>query len=57
MRVQGATFDAAWYMVLSVLQASSTDPVKVEEVLPDIAESYYGVTGGCTLNSEEDREP
>ena len=57
MRVQGATYDAAWCMVLSVLQASSTDPVKVEEVLPDIAESYYGVTGGCTLNSEEDREP
>jgi ABC-type branched-subunit amino acid transport system substrate-binding protein len=54
---EGATYDSIWCMVLSVLQSGSTDPMKVKEVLPYIAANYYGVTGGCTLNSAGDRVP
>ena len=35
----------------------STDPIKIKEVLPDVAANYYGMTGGCALNSAGDREP
>jgi ABC-type branched-subunit amino acid transport system substrate-binding protein len=54
---EGATYDAIWCMVLSVLQSGSADPMKVKEVLPEVATKYYGVTGGCTLNSAGDRVP
>jgi len=54
---EGATYDAIWCMVLSVLQSGSADPMKVKEVLPDVAAKYYGVTGACTLNSAGDRVP
>jgi branched-chain amino acid transport system substrate-binding protein len=53
----GITYDAVWCLVLSVLQAGSADPMKVKEVLPGVAENYYGVSGGCALNSAGDREP
>lgn len=52
---EAARYDACWLMVLSVLQAQSSNPEDVIDVLPSVCESYEGVLGDCSLNEYGDR--
>ena len=49
-------YDAVWLIVLSVLEAQSFDPVKVKDVLPKVAENYFGATGWMKMNAAGDKE-
>jgi branched-chain amino acid transport system substrate-binding protein len=53
----GACYDAAWCLALTILETGSTDAMTVKEMLPEVSSRYYGVTGDCGLNSAGDREP
>ena len=53
----GACYDAAWCLALTILETGSTDAMRVKEMLPEVSSRYYGVTGNCGLNSAGDREP
>ena len=53
----GACYDAAWCLALTILETGSTDAMMVKEMLPEVSSRYDGVTGNCGLNSAGDREP
>ena len=53
----GACYDAAWCLALTILETGSTDAMMVKEMLPVVSSRYDGVTGNCGLNSAGDREP
>jgi ABC-type branched-subunit amino acid transport system substrate-binding protein len=49
---QGAgTYDACWLMALSVIEANTTDPTTIRDVLPVIASNYTGASGPCAIES------
>jgi branched-chain amino acid transport system substrate-binding protein len=49
-------YDALWIMALSAMEAGAADGPAVREVLPAVAANYTGVTGGCSLDANGDRE-
>ena len=53
----GAWYDAAWCLALTILETGSTDARRVKEMLPEVSSRNNGVTGNCGLNSAGDREP
>jgi branched-chain amino acid transport system substrate-binding protein len=53
----GACYDAAWCLALTILETGSTDAMTVKEMLPEVSSRYDGVTGNCGLNEAGDREP
>lgn len=49
---QGAgTYDACWLMALSVIEANTTDPTTIRDVLPVVASGYSGASGPCAIES------
>jgi len=48
-------YDCCWVMALSVLEAGTADGTEVAKVLPEVASSYRGVTGPCSLNERGER--
>jgi ABC-type branched-subunit amino acid transport system substrate-binding protein len=48
-------YDCCWVMALSVLEAGTADGTEVVKVLPEVASSYQGVTGPCSLNERGER--
>jgi len=50
-----AAYDAYWVYALSVLEAGSSDAMDVKAVLPDVASTYQGASGLCTLDAAGDR--
>jgi ABC-type branched-subunit amino acid transport system substrate-binding protein len=49
---QGAgTYDACWLMALSVIEANTTDPTTIRDVLPVIASGHTGASGPCAIES------
>jgi ABC-type branched-subunit amino acid transport system substrate-binding protein len=50
-------YDAIFVLAQSVIEAQSTNAVKVWGVFGRISNSTYGVTGWCGLNVNEDRIP
>jgi len=49
-----SSYDAVWIIGLAMLQTQSTDVSKIKEVIPDIAEHYYGAIGPTKLNEAGD---
>lgn len=43
-------YDGLWILSLSAIQANSTTPLAIKEVLPGVASNYVGATGRCTLD-------
>jgi ABC-type branched-subunit amino acid transport system substrate-binding protein len=43
-------YDGLWVLSLSAIQANSTAPLAIKEVLPGVASNYVGATGRCTLD-------
>jgi branched-chain amino acid transport system substrate-binding protein len=50
-----ATYDACWLYALTVLEVWTTNSNLVKLRLPDIAGSYVGASGPCSLNDYGDR--
>ena len=48
-------YDAAWILVLAILQVNSYDPVKVNNILRQVASHYYGATGNVLFDQFNDR--
>lgn len=48
-------YDGLWILSLSVIEANSTEPLKLMKVIPSVASNYVGATGRCTLNTNGDR--
>ena len=51
------SYDAAWLIGLSILEAGTSDPTAVKAVLPDIAEDYQGALGSTKMNAAGDLLP
>ena len=49
-------YDAVWLIVHSIMHVGAYDPDKVKEVLPKIAENYFGATGWMKMNPAGDKE-
>ncbi|MEM3828018.1 MAG: ABC transporter substrate-binding protein [Conexivisphaerales archaeon] len=49
-------YDAAWLAAKAVLEAGVYDGDVIKEVLPKVAERYFGASGLCTLNANGDRD-
>lgn len=49
-----SAYDAVWLIALSVLAAGKPDPVAVKQVLPKVAELYFGAAGWTKLNEAGD---
>ncbi len=52
---QFALYDCIWVATLSVLVAGKYDGEAIKNVLPRVAETYFGLTGWCKLNENGDR--
>jgi branched-chain amino acid transport system substrate-binding protein len=50
-------YDSAWIQALSILEAGSYDATPVAKVFPTVASNYYGATGWCDLDENDDRKP
>ena len=48
-------YDCIWILAKSILEAGTYDAEVIREVLPDVAEAYFGATGWCKLNEAGDR--
>lgn len=48
-------YDACWLYALSVLEAGSDNALDVKAVIEDVASTYEGVSGICTLDENGDR--
>jgi branched-chain amino acid transport system substrate-binding protein len=48
-------YDVVWAYALSVLKADSSDPEDVKEVLPEVAQSFFGASGWIELDEAGDR--
>jgi serpin B len=51
------TYDSAWVLGLSILQANSTDAAHIRDVLPGVAAGYSGALLSTTLNEAGDMLP
>ena len=51
------SYDAAWLIGLSILEAGTTDPIAVKEALPGVAAAYQGALGSTKLNDAGDLLP
>jgi len=49
-------YDAYWLYALSVVRAGSSDYKDVRGVLPDVANSYFGVSGWLKLDADGNRK-
>ncbi|MBS7619144.1 ABC transporter substrate-binding protein [Candidatus Bathyarchaeota archaeon] len=52
----GTTHDGLWLMVLSTLEAGSTDAKDVIPIFINVAANYFGATGWCDLDEFGDRK-
>lgn len=52
---EAADYDNYWLLALSVLEAGTTDPEVIKEVLPEVASRYFGASGWCILDETGDR--
>ena len=52
----GLAYDSAWLLVLSVIEANSSDPISVAEEMLMGSEEFTGVTGPLSFNPVGDRE-
>lgn len=50
-----ADYDNYWLLALSVIEAGTTDTDVMLEVLPSVAERYFGASGWCALDETGDR--
>ncbi len=48
-------YDSLWLLTRAIIEAGSTDPEIIKEILPRIAESYFGASGWCRFNEAGDR--
>jgi len=48
-------YDSIWIIAKSIIEAATTDPEVVKEVLPEVAKRHFGVSGWCALNEAGDR--
>ena len=48
-------YDSAWIVALSILEARAYDPAKVKELIPVVANNYFGVSGWTALDDAGDR--
>ena len=53
--IHGNIYDGLWITALAVAETGSVNGTKVGLAIPDIAKSYVGVTGNCSLNDWGDR--
>ncbi len=51
----GLAYDSAWLLVLSIIEANSSNPTSVAEKMFMISEEFSGVTGPLLFNSVGDR--
>ena len=51
------SYDAAWLIGLSILEAGTADPTAVKEALPGVAAAYQGALGSTKLNGAGDLLP
>ncbi len=49
------TYDVAWIIVRSILEAQTTDIDQLLEVIPAVASMTFGASGWCKLNEAGDR--
>ncbi len=50
-----AFYDAVWVAALSIIEAGVYDGEVIKEVVPYVANNYFGVTGWCRLDETGDR--
>jgi len=50
-----AFFDAVWIAALAIIEAGVYDGAVIKDVIPVVANNYFGVTGWCRLNEAGDR--
>jgi len=50
-----AFFDAVWIAALSIIEAGVYDGEVIKDVVPIVANNYFGVTGWCRLDENGDR--
>ncbi len=48
-------YDSCMVLGLSVIEAGSLNASNVEQVLPEVADDYVGLTGSCGLDEYGDR--
>jgi branched-chain amino acid transport system substrate-binding protein len=51
-----ALYDSAWIYALSVVEAGSTEPSDIKNVLQEVAGSFEGASGICELDENGDRK-
>ena len=49
-------YDVVWAYALSILKADSADPESIKEVLPEVAQSFFGASGWIELDEAGDRK-
>lgn len=53
--IEANIYDGCWIMAQSVIEAGTANGTEVAKVLPEVASSYRGVTGPCSLNEMGER--
>ncbi|MBA7665891.1 hypothetical protein ES703_73965 [subsurface metagenome] len=48
--------DSMWLTALSIISTASYDTEAIKEVLPTVADNYFGASGWCALNEYGDRD-
>jgi len=48
-------YDIAWVLVKAILEVNAYDPVKVNQILPQVASSFFGASGWINLDQNHDR--
>ena len=54
-RYTGNTYDAVWLSALTMIEIGDYNNVSFIESFPDVARSYEGVSGNCSLDQYGDR--
>jgi len=48
-------YDIAWVLIKAIVEVDAYDPVKVNQVLPQVASQLFGATGWLNLDQNHDR--
>ena len=51
-----AAYDSAWVITIAYLETSSDAASVMRVAIPQVADSYYGITGNTALNAAGDRK-
>lgn len=50
-----AAYDGAWLLVKAIVEVNAYDSVKVNQILPQVAASFFGASGWTILDKNNDR--